>query len=179
LSRTVALLAILVSIAVHASAQDRYVRAAVDNDGALQIVTAAGKVVVLKLAPEIESVGKQVGYDDIHISPDGRAVGWLALFPNCCTSYPIPLALVIYSNGVKRSYSGTGLPVWRWAFQADGKRVAFEQETVHGGFGIHYELHDLNSGRLVASYEPAIGPDNQPLPNQHGPMWVEELEAKR
>ena len=178
LARTVALMPLLVSIAAHASPQERYVSATVDKDGALRIVTATAKVIVPDAEPEREFVGKQVGYDDIQISADGQAVGWVALFPNCCTSYPIPLALVVFSSGVKRSYAGAGLPVWRWAFQADGKRVAFEQETVHGGLGIHYELRDVESGHLVASYEPKVGPDNQPLPNQHVPMWVEQLDAK-
>jgi hypothetical protein len=178
LARTIALMPLLVSIAAHASAQERYVSATVDKDGALRIVTATAKVIVPDAEPEREFVGKQVGYDNIQISADGQAVGWVALFPNCCTSYPIPLALVIFSSGVKRSYAGVGLPVWRWAFQADGKRVAFEQETVHGGLGIHYELRDVESGGLVASYEPEVGPDNQPLPNQHVPMWVEQFDAK-
>ena len=178
LARMVALMPIIVSIAAHASAQERYVSAAIDTDGVLRIVTAAAIVIVPDAEPEREFVGRQVGYDDVRISADGHAVGWLALFPNCCTSYPIPLALVVLSNGVKRSYAGVGLPVWRWAFQADGKRVAFQQETVHGGFGVHYELRDVASGRLVASFQPEVGPDNQLVPKQHVPTWVEQLDAK-
>src|SRR5438093_751571 len=64
-------------------------------------------------------------------SQGGGAVGWLALYPNCCTSYPIPLKLMVLSNGRVRTFTGNGLPVWRWAFQNDDTRVAFEQETVH------------------------------------------------
>lgn len=85
--------AVLVSTAVHASAQERYVRASVAKDGALQIVTAAGQVIVPSPEPEREFIVKQVGFDHIQVAPDQRAVGWVALFPNCCTSYdkqPLP-----------------------------------------------------------------------------------------
>ncbi len=56
----------------------------------------------------------QVGFDKAAISSDRLAVGWLALFPNCCTSYPIPLKLVVYVSGRVHTFVGTGLPVWRW-----------------------------------------------------------------
>ena len=35
----------------------------------------------------------------IKIAEDGRTVGWTVLYDNCCTSYPIPLLLVIYKDG--------------------------------------------------------------------------------
>ena len=120
-----------------------------------------------------------MGFDKIEISPDGASVGWVALYPNCCTSYPIPLKLVIYSSGKLRTFTGLGLPVWQWHFAAGGKQVAFYQETVHGGLGIHYELCDVASGRRIATYGPTIGPDNHPLENQKPPpKWVAELVAK-
>ena len=40
---------------------------------------------------------------------------------------------------------------------AGGKQVAFEQETVHGGMGIHYELRDVATGNLIAAFDPAPG----------------------
>lgn len=101
----------------------------------------------------------------------------MALYPNANTSYPIPLRLAVYSGGKRRTYTGNGLPVWRWHFTADGKRIAFEQETVHGGLGIHYELRDVARGSLVAEYSPRVGPNNQPEPHQKGPEWVLELDA--
>jgi hypothetical protein len=153
------------------SASDIYVSASVDEQGVLHIVVEGGREILRRKEAD------QVGFGKPRISADGRAVGWLADFPNCCTSYPIPLKLVVYSNGHTRTFTGSGLPISRWAFQADGKRVAFEQETVHGGLGVHYELRDVSSGRMMAAYEPRIGPDNQPVPNQQPPDWVKQLDS--
>jgi hypothetical protein len=177
ISRAIIFIVVLVSTAVHSSAQERYVRTSVDKNGSLQIVAAAGRVIVLAPEPEIEFMGKQVGIDHIRIAPDQLAVGWLALFPNCCTSYPIPLAMVVYSGGIERSYHGNGLPIWKWRFTAGGNRVAFRQETVHGGLGVHYELRDVRNGDLIAEYTPEVGPDNHPLPSQRVPVWVASLDA--
>jgi hypothetical protein len=160
-------------------AQERYVSASVDQGGALRIATAAGEVIVPEREAESRSIGRQVGFDRIQISANGLAVGWLALYPNCCTSYPIPLALVVYSNGMQRSYVGNGLPVWQWRFMAGGTQIAFRQETVHGGMGVNYELRDVLTGKLVAEYQPEIGRDNQPLERQHPPEWVKVLDSSQ
>ena len=40
--------------------------------------------------------------------------------------------------------------------------------------GIHYELHDVSTGRLLAEYEPPEGSDDL----SKAPKWVRELEAK-
>jgi len=69
--------------------------------------------------------------------------------------------------------------VWQWHFTAGGKQIAFEQETVHGGRGVHYELRDVTSGRLISEYSPMVGLDNQPQPNEKPPAWVLELDGKR
>lgn len=155
------------------AAQDRYAGASFDTAGNLRILTSDGRAIVLTKEPE------QVEFDRIAISEDGRSVGWLSLYLNCCTSYPIPLNLIVYTNGALRRFKGSGLPVWQWHFTARGKQVAFQQETVHGGLGIHYELRDIATGRLIAEYSPPVGPDNQPLPNQTVPKWVAELDAKQ
>src|SRR5262245_16461538 len=104
------LCAIVVAVASPSFAADRYVRASIDEGGALRILTSDGRTVVPSKEPE------QVGFDKVAISPDGSAVGWLALFPNCCTSYPIPLKLVGYSAGKQRTFTGFGLPGWQWPF---------------------------------------------------------------
>jgi len=148
------------------AAAETYVQAVVNPGGQLRILTKHRREIVPKKEPE------QVGFDMVRISPDGHVVGWLALYPNCCTSYPIPLALVIYASGKLRAFTGSGLPVWRWRFEAEGKQVAFEQETVHGGLGIHYELHDVSTGRLLAKYDP----DPNSGANSKPPKWVAELD---
>ena len=154
-----------------ASPPQRYIRATVDADGQLRIATAAGKTIVPAKKKE------QVGFSKPQISPDGGAVGWLAEYSNCCTSYPIPLKLIILRNGSSRTFTGNALPIWRWGFQADGTQFALQQETVHGGLGVHYELRDVISGSLLAEYDPAVGPYNRLLPSQSIPKWVTELDS--
>jgi len=146
-------------------AAETYVRAAVDPSGQLRILTKDRREIAPKKEPE------QVAFDRAQVAPDGHAVGWLEMYPNCCTSYPIPLALVIYASGKLRKFTGSGLPVWRWRFEARGKQVAFEQETVHGGMGVHYELHEVKTGRLLAKYDPPFHSADIGKP----PAWVVEL----
>lgn len=154
-----------------AAAAETYVRATIDQDGQLRILTADGRNI------EAKREGEQIGFANPQISPDGSAVGWLAEYPNCCTSYAIPLKLVILTNDGVRTFTGTGLPVWRWKFQAGGAHVAFRQETVHSGRNVHCELREVASGRLLAEYDPPVGPDNQPLAAaQDVPRWVAELD---
>jgi hypothetical protein len=162
-------LAALLAAAVPCSAQDKYTAASVDDSGRLHIQTSDGRSIVLRKERD------QEGFDRIAISADGRAVGWLNLYPNCCTSYPIPLKLAMYVNGELRIFTGSDLPIWRWHFTADGDNVAFEQETVHGNLGVHYELRDIVSGRLVSEYNPPIDQEGHPLPDQTVPQWVTDL----
>ena len=163
-------LAALLAAAMPCSAADKYTAAAVDDSGRLHIQTSDGRSIILPKERD------QEGFDRIAISADGHAVGWVELYPNCCTSYPIPLKLAVYMNGTLRTFTGSELPIWQWHFTPDGN-VAFEQETVHGNLGVHYELRDIITGRLVSEYNPSIDSEGHPLPDQPAPQWVADLNA--
>ena len=150
--------------ACEAQVPELYDSAAYTN-GVLRLWTSDHRTVVP--APD----SGEVGVDQIAISPDHRAVGWLVLHPNCCTSYPIPLALKVYTRGTLYSFTGVGLPIWRWRFEANGAQVSLYQETVHGGIGTHYELRDVLGGRLLGQYEPAD--------STAAPPWVARLTGER
>ena len=150
------------------AATDVYVETVIDPSGQLHITTKHKRQIMPKKEAD------QVSFDRAQISPDGRAVGWLALYPNCCTSYPVALKLVVLVNGSQRGFTGSGLPIARWCFWAGGKQVAFEQETVHGSMGIHYELRDVETGDLVAKYDPDSNLDTVTKP----PRWVVVLDSK-
>ncbi|HKB86908.1 MAG TPA: hypothetical protein VKD08_12095 [Ignavibacteriaceae bacterium] len=153
---------------------ETYILAAVDDSGQLHIKTSSSRDIF------IQKDSAQTEFDDIRISDDGQKVGWLAMYDNVATSYPIPLELNIYSGGRIHKFTGIGLPIWQWEFTADGKQIAYEQETVHGGWGIHYELRVIDTEQLIELYEPVYGPYNQPLPVQKNvPEWVEELNNKK
>lgn len=143
-----------------------YVETAIDPSGQLHITTKHKREVVPRKEPQ------QVAFFQAQISPDGHAVGWLAMFPNCCASYPVALKLVVLLNGEERTYTGTGLPISRWRFWLQGKQVAFKQETEHGGNSVHYELRDLDTGALADKYDPDAN-----LTVTKPPRWVVALDS--
>ena len=151
----------LLALPLSWAASETYIEATIDKDGQLHIITADHRDIM----PQKDS--EQVGFDKPAISEDKTTVGWLALYPNCCTSYPIPLALVIYRNGQVVHTFGEHFPVWEWRFEADGTQVAFAQETVHGHLGVHFELRDIESGRVIAAH------DGDPEPN--APQWIRDV----
>jgi hypothetical protein len=143
-------------------AGERYEAATVDDKQQLHIMTSDHREIIPK------KKANQTGFDSPAISTDHVTVAWLALYPNCCTSYPIPLELIIFRDGrVARKMTGNGLPIFSWCFEADGTQVAFYQDTVHGNFGPHFELRDARSGRLIESY------DGNPKPD--APRWVQDV----
>jgi hypothetical protein len=129
------------------AAQTSYRRATLDRDGQLRLTTATG----LTVRPPKDS--DQVGFDQVAISPDRTTVGWAALYPNCCTTYPIPLKLVLLTRGGAQTFVGNGLSIWRWAFWRDARQIAFRQAPVHGSAPAHYELRDIRSGRLIDAFD--------------------------
>jgi hypothetical protein len=162
-------LQVIVCIAValagtRSSAQQTYRRADVDTLGQRRIITVSGR----EIDPHKDS--DQVAFDQVAISDDHRSVGWVGLYPNCCTSYPIPLKLVVLTDGTTRTFVGDGLPVWQWSFSADGKRIAFRQAPIHGDDHSHFELRDLRTGRLVGTF------DADSADVRAAPMWVRALQ---
>lgn len=106
------------------------------------------------------------------------------MYPNCCTSYDIPLQLVVYENGREHRFKGIGLSIFWWTFTDGGRRVAFGQATVHFSCVTHYELHDVPSERLVDSFDvpedalncPPLTPADKPV---RVPEWVRRLQVAR
>jgi hypothetical protein len=159
-------LAFFVGLGTLGAASEVYVETVIDPSGQLHITTKHKREVVPRKEPQ------QVGFFQAQISPDGHAVGWLAMFPNCCASYPVALKLVVLLNGEQRIYTGTGLPISEWCFWSQGKQVAFKQETEHGGNAVHYELRDLETGALADKYDPDVN-----LTVTKPPRWVVALDS--
>lgn len=99
---------------------ETHTRATVDKSGQIHISTQNGS----EIAPKKK--WDQVGFDQVKISPDGHTARWVRLFPNCCTSFPIPLGLTTYSSGKMHEFSGSGLRIGRWYFEDEGRRAPFE-----------------------------------------------------
>lgn len=125
----------------------------IDADGNLRILTSdRGTIIVPKGgSPKAgESFGKQTTFEKPVLSDDRRTVGAQAMFGNCCTSYDIPLQLVIYSSGKTHRFEG-GLAIFDWHFADGGRRVVFSQQTVHFSCSVHWELRDIASEQLLGS----------------------------
>jgi len=151
-----------------------YESAAIDGNGDLVIVNSKGQRVVVR------KEGEQTAFSAPVVSSAGTAVGAQALFGNCCTSYDIPLQLVVYSGGKVRRFKGVGLPIFIWAFAGGGTRVAYGQEPVHFGCATHYELRDIESERLLEEIDvpQPCGQIPNPKPVTR-PPWVANLISKR
>ena len=147
--------------------------ATIDAEGQLLIAKTNGQRVVVRQEPE------QTSFSPPTISLARTAVGTQAMFGNCCTSYDIPLQLVVYADGRVHRFKGVGLPIFQWGFADAGTRIAYGQEPVHFGCSIHYELRDIASERLI---------DEVDLPQPCGlvpnpppvkiPGWVANLTSK-
>jgi hypothetical protein len=144
----------------------------VGGDGRITVVTEDGR----RVAPAADR--EQVGAEQAAVAPDHESVGWLALYPNCCTTYPLPLKLMVLRNGRVRALKGeAGEPIWQWRFQDGGRRVAFKEETPHGEMGVHYELWDVAGGRRVAEYTPKYDENGRVSARPDEPEWVRALDA--
>jgi hypothetical protein len=165
-------LALVISFALamgaHASPAQRTFRTAdVDAAGQLRIMRSNRQVI----RPAADS--GQVGFEQAALSADHRTVGWLALYPNCCTSYPIPLALVLLRTDGRRTVIRNDLPIWQWAFVGDGRSVVIRQAPVHGAAPTFYERRDVRTGRVLAT---AHADTSAP---EALPAWVRGAMRKR
>jgi hypothetical protein len=166
------LLTALVTAVVSAAPAEKYANVVVGQDGRVDVVTESGR----HITPPND--GDQVGADQAAVAPDHQSVGWLSLYPNCCTSYPLPLKLMVLHDGHVRTLSGEShLLISFWAFQGGGKQVAFKEETAHGGMGVHYELWDVASGKRVADYTPEYDQNGRDIARPNEPNWVQALDA--
>ena len=156
-------------LAATARSATLYRSASADSTGRMEIVTVTGRIFSIPPAKD------QVGVDEIVLAPSGSAVGWVAMYPNAVTSYPIPLELLVHADGKLHRFRGNELPIWKWRFVNGGEQVAFEQETVHGGLGVHYERRRVRDGRLVVQFTPETDRDGRRI-SEDGPAWTRDLD---
>ena len=158
-------IATLAAVAATGAAQQTYARVSLDTARQLHIVTSRGR----RITPRRR--GNQVAFAQPHLSPDHKSVGWLAVHPNDGTTYPIPMELVVLSNGRAHVFADDGLATWAWAFSPDGKRVVFEQGPVHGEHR-SFEQRDIRTGRRLNSFAADSAVDVKRLPK-----WARVLAA--
>lgn len=157
-------------------------RAYVGNDGLVHIVLRdrAEFVAPKETRLKDERIGDdedfQASVETPVLAPDGKTVAWIVNFPNCCTSYPIPLTLVVFRDGAIVQRFG-GMPIFKFAFEVGGDQVAFYMDTLHGGSAAWCQLRDVASGDLVDEWRLT---DGKPIPKWADPFRAElEPAAKK
>jgi hypothetical protein len=160
---------VALALGAHTSfAQATYRRADIDSTGQVRIVLSSNRVI----RPSRDS--GQVGFEQVAMSADHRIVGWVGIYPNCCTSYPIPLRLVLLRAGGGRTVINNDLPIWQWAYSADGRSVAIRQAPVHFAAMTSYERRDIRTGRLLATAQ-----SDSTKPPSALPVWARDVMQRQ
>jgi len=123
--------------------------------GPLHIIYDDGTEIVKTLPPlktgtEKETVFNSVGFSDVQLAEDRQTLGWAIDVENCCTSYPIPLHVVVFRDKRVLRIFNPGLMVWDWEFVQGGRQVKIVSGTVHGSDVGDEQLYDLKSGKLLS-----------------------------
>jgi hypothetical protein len=128
-------------------------RAGKEMDGAIRLVFQDGTSV--RIAPEAPEEGSKdpPSYSHPRIADDRRTVGWLIEYPNCCTSYPVPLVLVIYRDGTPLLRLRDGLMMYDWYFLDGGREVVFHADTVHFTRAPHAVRVESATGRVLERFD--------------------------
>jgi hypothetical protein len=119
-----------------------------EKTGQLRIVLASGREII----PPFNTKSGQVGFDDVHISPDHKTIGWLELDQDPNEAYPYAFTLVLYQNGRLLRKIDAGIAVfWDWEFVNGSRRVAYSRGPTHGGDN-ECVLQDVHSGQVLAHW---------------------------
>jgi hypothetical protein len=122
------------------------------SGGVIHVIEADGKDVPVPKKKE------QVGVSSIVFSDDHRAAGWLVASDFCCTSYPISPTLVVYRSGKPLRRIEGDRTIFDWKFLAGGRQVAFYTGFLHGTPAQHYELRDVETGRVLGKWDGELTP---------------------
>ena len=144
-----ALLAVLALLVAPAAMAVRYRGTTLSSDGGVTLVlhTDHGDVLASRTAKD------QYGFQDPHISPDGRMVGWLELVPVQGIDGPASGDLVIFRDGkVVREFNPNVAVIYEWAFADGSKAVAYVTSTLHTPTGFDYELRRIADGHLLGKF---------------------------
>jgi hypothetical protein len=166
-------IAIALTVLPVVAAPQRYVRAEENPNHELVITPSAGPQIVVprgRLGALEEEVQQTFG--SVAIASDGQAVGWLAYYPNCCTSYPIPAKVEVFSGGTRRTFN-PAIVAWDWCFVDGSAKLAALSTTVHGPQNAILQLWDIASGKLLEDF---TWMEDQTYPR--APAWVMAIRAE-
>lgn len=146
--------------------------------GPLHIIYDDGTETVETLPPleastDKETVFNDVGFSDVQLAADRQTLGWTVDVENCCTSYPIPLRVVILRRGKVVHTFAQGQMVWSWMFSRDGERLAVVFGPTHGAEVGDYRLYDVQTGKLISE---VFGDEDTQSLKPDAPDWARRLQ---
>ena len=110
-----------------------------------------------------------MGPDSSSFPMTGNQLGGWSIQIFAVPRYPIQLMLVVYTPGKPlRHFTGDGRGIFRWGFIDGAKRVAFYQDFLYGTPAPHYELHDVESEKLIEKWDSDLTP--------RAPAWTRGLQ---
>ena len=146
--------------------------------GPLHIIYGDGTEFVKTLPPleastKMKIVFNDVGFSDVQLAADRQTLGWTVDVENCCTSYPIPLRVVIFRRGKVLHTFAQGQMVWSWMFSWGGERLALVFGPTHGAEVGDYRLYDVQTGKLLSE---VFGDEDSQSLKPNAPEWAKRLE---
>lgn len=121
--------------------------------GPLHIIYSDGSEVVQTLPPlKPRDVSNAVGFSGVKLAEDRQTLGWEINIEGCCTSYSIPIAVVVFRHRhVLHTFTpgdGGEPTVWDWKFVRGGKQVEVGFGPIHGDTG-DVRLYDVKTGKAL------------------------------
>jgi hypothetical protein len=145
-SAFITLPAILLAM-IHSAIAQTVARAYAGDDKKVHVIYANAR----HRSQLVPAEQQQVGCESVSVAPDKRTIGWSVLVENCCTSYPIATAIVLYRDGRKRVIYSDQM-IYEWHFRDHGDRVSVLSGPTHG-YAAQANLYETRSGKLVASWD--------------------------
>jgi hypothetical protein len=123
--------------------------------GPLHIIYGDGTEIVktlppLKASTEKETVFNAVGFSGVQLAEDRETLGWTINVENCCTSYSIPLSVVVFRHRQVLHTFRQGQMVWSWLFVQGGEQIAVVFGPTHGTEVGDHRLYDVKTGKVIS-----------------------------
>ena len=136
--------------------QDTLSRVYADRKNQAHVVYTNGKDAV------VAAERGQIGIDSIQTAGDGQTAGWLVLYADPDGGSPVAGSLVLWRAGKIIRHFHSDQTFWSWTFYAHVEQVAYHVGPTHGETVSHCELHDIQSGHLVASWDGDLDDPKRP-----------------
>jgi hypothetical protein len=148
--------------------------------GPLYIIYSDGTHFIQKLPPLRKSTDKDtvfnaVGISEVQLADDRQTLGWAVQVENCCTSYSVPLSVVVFRSGRVIHSFDSGQMVWNWMFLHGGNQLAVVWGPTHGPEVGDYRLYDVKTGKLVSE---VYGDEASQALKADAPEWAKRLEEQ-